>query len=297
VLVDPESHTLRYIDFGSACCLDTWAANKLGYKGQNKGPRSILYCPPEEFVDEEHPYAFDIYAVAVTWLRVVLSDDAVGDEAYNKCQDTESCGLGDEDDLFKWRISVRDFGHDLVEYEEFAASHGSLPFGWYSLFGTSRRGISALRLLSRMMEYKPSDRICAAEALTGPYLNADCEAEAPPALPPASQFSLRSHLHRWKIDKDIHGECKIEDLFTEVVAVELDWPLEIVLEPQVTKKHQLGARVSGAGHSATNVRVGDQLLAIGSVDVENVPFQHIIELLGQWQHEKPISLLLIRDSG
>jgi len=234
----------------------------------------------------------------VTWLRVVLSDDAAaGDDAQNECQDTESCGLGDEDDLFKWRISVRDFGHDLVEYEEFAASHGSLPFGWYSLFGTSRRGISALRLLSRMMEFRPSERICAAEALTGPYLNADCGAEAPPVLPPASQFSLKSHLHRWKVDKDIHGECKIEDLFTEVVAVELDWPLEIVLEPYVAKKQQFGARVSSAGHSATSIRIGDRLLAIGSVDVENVPFQHIIELLGQWQHEKPISLLLIRDAG
>ena len=81
----------------------------------------------------------------------------------------------------------------------------------------------------------------------------------------------------------------------EVVAVELDWPLKIVLEPQVANE-QLGAQVSSAGQPATNVRVGDKLLAIGSVDVENVPFQHIVELLGQWQHEKPISLLLIRDA-
>ena len=39
----PETRTLRIIDFGSACCMNSWTANKPGYKGENKGPRSILY--------------------------------------------------------------------------------------------------------------------------------------------------------------------------------------------------------------------------------------------------------------
>ena len=55
----PKTHTLRLIDFGSACCMSS-GFNKVGYKGENKGPRSIMYCGPEEFVNEDYPYAFDL---------------------------------------------------------------------------------------------------------------------------------------------------------------------------------------------------------------------------------------------
>jgi serine/threonine protein kinase len=83
VLVDSQSHTLRLIDFGSACCMTSettivdWSSSssstttkqqqrRVGYRGDNKGPRSLLYCPPEEFVNEQYPYAFDMYSVAIT---------------------------------------------------------------------------------------------------------------------------------------------------------------------------------------------------------------------------------------
>mmetsp|Transcript_54067 Transcript_54067/g.114828 ORF Transcript_54067/g.114828 Transcript_54067/m.114828 type:complete len:589 (-) Transcript_54067:41-1807(-) len=309
ILVDPETRTLRLIDFGSACCMSSWSTNKLGFKGPNKGPRSILYCAPEEFVDEEHPYAFDLYGVAVTWLRTVLSDDireeveskegdGDADDADAASDDSPSRrGLADLDDLFKWRIAVRDFGHNLVAWEEYAALHDSLPRGWDSLFGSSRDGIQALRLLSNMMSYSPGERISAAEALVGPYLNSGCDADPPPELPPAMPFSVMSHVQRWKKDKEIHdGECRLEDLFTSVVAVELGLPLDLILEPRAGRGVRVKSVTDGTDAARLGLREGDSLLAIGSIDVENEPLEHVVEILGQWTPGKPVPVLLVRDS-
>ena len=245
------------------------------------------YCAPEEFVDEEHPYAFDMYGAATAWLRTVLSEDGH--------EEDDSRGLGDEDDLFKWRLAVRDYGHNLVSWEEYATLHSELPIGWDSLFGSSRSGIQALRLLSNMMSYYPEQRQSAAEALVGPYLNGGCDAEPPPELPPAAPFSIMSHIQRWKKDKEVHdGECRLEDLFTKVVAVELDNTDGLVFG----SKPSGGVEVTGEKSDAPKLDLhsGDSLLAIGSIDVESASIEHIKDLLNQWPEGKPISLLLVRDA-
>ena len=318
-IFSPKTKTLRLIDFGSACDMSGWT-KKAGYRGQNIGPRSILYCAPEEFVNEEYPYAFDIYGIAITWLRTVLAQDGT-----NTTDDMASVGLGDEEQLFRWRISVRDFGHNLISWEEYAEVsvsivkfllvwyaiyvhiannnffyfdaqlHNTLPYGWHSLFGSSREGIHALRLLSSMMSYSPAQRISASEALLGPYLNADCSADAPPDLPPAMPFSLMSHVQRWKKAKEVqYGECRLEDLFTEVVAVELEYPLKINFQKQKDGR----IMVTRIEDDATKMQVqeGDSLLAIGSIDVETASLEHINELLEQWPCTNPVSLLFVRDS-
>jgi len=340
ILVDPKSQTLRLIDLGSACCMSSWNSNKLGFKGSNKGPRSILYCKyqkpwgyhttfvppesinisnlstvlleyvhtkgaPEEFVNEKHPYAFDLYGVAITWLRTVLSEDRYddGEEDNDNNRSGEelvaSFGLADEEDLFKWRLAVRDFGHNLVAWEEYATLHDSLPHGWDSLFGSSRQGVQGLRLLSNMMSYYPNDRMSASECLVGPYLNGDCAASPPPELPPAMPFSIMSHVQRWKKDREVHdGECQLDDLFTKVVAVELGLPLRIVLE---AKEGDVGVRVmdiANDGTDATKLEVnkGDSLLSIASIDVENASIAHVMEILEQWDPDRPVPMLLVRDS-
>lgn len=279
--------------------MSSWTA-RAGYRGQNKGPRSILYCAPEEFVNEEHPYAFDIYGAAITWLRTILAEDGPNDKNHTEKQ--TSFGLGDEEHLFQWRIAVRDFGHNLVAWEEYAVLHDALPYGWDSLFGSSLEGIQALRLLSNMMSYSPAQRMSASEALLGPYLNPGCDAEAPPELPPAMPWSIMSHVQRWKKERKVHslqdGECRLEDLFTEVIAVELGWPLGLELEEQ---KEAGGVVVVGFVDGAENVKItslceGDSLLAIGSIDVERASLEHVNELLQQWPREHPIPLLFVRGS-
>jgi serine/threonine protein kinase len=148
ILVDTQSHTLRLIDFGSACCMTSettivdWSLSsstkkqqrRVGYRGENKGPRSLLYCPPEEFVNEQYPYAFDIYSVAITWLRTVLyNDNDVKSNDNDVDNDVESDDgdasttttttvfekvdmiqdLRNENTLYKWDASTGDMIKDL----------------------------------------------------------------------------------------------------------------------------------------------------------------------------------------
>ena len=282
------------------------------------------YCAPEEFVNEEYPYAFDMYGAAITWIRTVLSDDGhnqgdvVNDEyEYDWTAATKSYGLGNEDELFGWRMDVRNFGHDLVAWEEYATLHDSLPRGWDDLFGSSRRGIRALRLLSNMMDYDPKFRTSAAEALVGPYLNPGCDADPPPELPPAMPYSIMSHIQRWKRDRVVHRECQLEDLFTKVVAIELDLPLSgLSFGPnsELTKRSERsaggriggGVRVNGiigdyvASSSSSRqlglLREGDRLLALGSIDVEDASVDHVMDLLDQWPPQKPVTILVVRDA-
>ncbi|KAL3812013.1 hypothetical protein ACHAXA_001320 [Cyclostephanos tholiformis] len=305
--------------------MNSWTSDKLGYRGENKGPRSILYCAPEEFVDEEHPYAFDMYSAAITWIRMALSDDGhdeelADDEDVNDDDAARSSrGLGNENELFKWRMDVRNFGHDLVAWEEYATLHDSLPHGWDDLFGSSRLGIQALRLLSNMMSYSPEFRMSAAEALVGPYLNPGCDAGPPPELPPAMPYSITSHIQRWKKDREVHGECRLEDLFTTVVAVEIDWPLSGLSFGPVNETAKRSERKAGGGGGGGGVRVnsivsdvgessslsrqlggllreGDRLLAIGSIDVEDASVDHVMDLLDQWPPRKPVAILVVRDA-
>lgn len=294
ILVDPVSNTLKIIDFGSACDMSSWSTNKLGYRGENKGPRSILYCAPEEFVDEKSPYAFDVYSTAITWLRAILSDDNMRSESIALDETEYTYGLGDEENLFQWRIAVRDFGHNLVSWEEYATLHNTLPHGWNALFGSSRQGIQALRLLSNMLSYSPHDRMSASEALLCPYLNQGCDAEAPD-LPPAMPWSVMSHIKRWRMDK-VDDECKIDDLFTKVVAVEVNVK-DLTLR---SKQRGQGAEVATLGGKSNSgeldIHDGDVLLAIGSIDVENSSLEHVNELLQQWPKEKVVPLLLVRDA-
>ena len=297
ILVDPVTHTLRLIDFGSACDMSSWSPQKLGYRGEDKGPRSILYCPPEEFVNPESPYAFDVYSCAITWLRTVLSDDKSEDRESkrNSYEDSEyPYGLACEDHLFQWRIAVRDFGHNLVSWEEWATLHNALPHGWNTLFGKSRKGIQSLRLLSNMMSYHPDHRMSASEALLCPYLNPGCDAEAP-ELPPAMPWSIMSHIQRWKKDKQVHSwqdeECNIDDLFTKVVAVEVN-ATDIIGRLQSNSK---GIEVTAENEQDFWCE-GDLLLAIGSIDVETASLEHVKELIEQWPRNQLIPLLLVRDS-
>ena len=71
--------------------------------------------------NEEYPYAFDIYGAAITWIRIVLSEDRnEDDDAENNVASREgtTLGLGNEDELFQWRIDVRNFGQSKSRITE-----------------------------------------------------------------------------------------------------------------------------------------------------------------------------------
>lgn len=114
-------------------------------------------------------------------------------------------------------------------------------------------------------------------------------------------FSIMSHIQRWKKDKQVHDECRLDDLFTKVVAVELDRPLGLQLCPRGGASENEGVQVEsvadGTAASKQGLREGDSLLAIGPIDVESSSVEHVMELLEQWPTDKPVPLLLVRDNA
>eukprot|EP00547_Thalassionema_nitzschioides_P006052 CAMPEP_0194206988 /NCGR_PEP_ID=MMETSP0156-20130528/5875_1 /TAXON_ID=33649 /ORGANISM="Thalassionema nitzschioides, Strain L26-B" /LENGTH=482 /DNA_ID=CAMNT_0038933657 /DNA_START=71 /DNA_END=1515 /DNA_ORIENTATION=- len=266
LLDDSDGSCLRLIDFGGACDLSSWLHRK-GYRGSERGIRTLLYCPPEEFIELDHPFAFDLYSVATTWLRLVIP------------------GLRQsEDAFFDWRMSVRNARHDISEWHETAALSSSLPDGWEDFFACAQ-GREAWRLLTHMMAYDPAKRPTATDALLGDYINYDCSqhmGKEPPPIP----WSLTSHLEtavdllsqRQHHSKD---ECVISDAhFTYKVEMPVQDALLLVSSrdedgPKRTRNTN-GVKVQDVYANNNDIQVGDQLLEIGPIDVEEFDRTHVL---------------------
>ena len=276
VLVDESTHSLQLIDFGSAADIGNWISKK-GYRGDEKGARSILYCAPEEFIEKEHPYAFDVYSVAVTWLRIMIP------------------GLRlTEDDFFNFRMSIRNERHDLSLWHEKATLSDTLPAGWEQFFGCTE-GRQAWRLLRSMMYYNPSKRPSASECLLRTYMNPMCTASKRPG-PPAVPWSFTSHLEKWNHhQKEKEEGCVIpEELYGRVISVELKLPLKIHFEKLreplhglVVSGHGYGNEMGQTNHNKNDdeselLHIGDTLLAIGPMDVDDWNVDHVHKVLRQW---------------
>ena len=279
ILIDEQSHCIRLIDFGSACDMSSWLERK-GYRGAERGVRTLLFCAPEEFVEAEHPYAFDVYSAAITWLRCVMP------------------GLRQsEDALFDWRLDVRDQKHDLEGWqEETVLSAGDLPEGWEELFACPE-GREAERLLKELMRYEPERRPTATDALMSSYLNPDCSSPMNQPEPPPVPWSLTSHIESLSMMQRPQDECALSDAFfgqTITCQVELPLPLEesgLVLADRPPS----GVVVSQVAPEAAGdacIEVGDRLLEIGVIDVEDADKVHVEKIIRRWP--KPTLQLQLR---
>ena len=178
--------------------------DRRGYRGENKGVRNLLYCAPEEFVEVDHPYAFDIYSVAACWLRIMIP------------------GLrSSEDDFFNFRTDVRDCRHDLQAWHDAIIDQEvdttiKVPYGWEEFFHSSSEGEDAFDLLNRMMQYRPENRPSASEALLQPYLNPACMEPKRP-IPPARPWSLTSHIEKFFEEQSLSDKdnCEIPEWFLD----------------------------------------------------------------------------------
>jgi len=173
LLVDEAQHHVRLIDFGASCDVAGWLT-KRGLR-PDRTPCTVLWCAPEQFVDEKHPYAYDVYSAALVWLSVAVPRLGESEEA-----------------LYDLRMEFRDSSHDLYAWRRASASP---PAGWEETFGwrgdeAQLKAVTdevdevdeymlgeeerAWRLLTVMLALDPAKRPSAAEALLGPYLNSDC---------------------------------------------------------------------------------------------------------------------------
>jgi len=263
ILIDEEAGGIRLIDFGSACDMSSWLERK-GYRGAERGIRTLLYCAPEEFVEAEHPYAFDVYSAAITWLRCVIP------------------GLRkSEDALFDVRCAIRDKRHDMEAWqEETCLSGNELPDGWETFFACPQ-GREAERLLKEMLRYEPARRPTATDALMSPYLNPECSSQPQPEPPPVP-WSLTSHIERLSMMQRPQEECELSDaFFGETIICQIDLPLvdRLVLADR-SPSGVVVAQV--APELGEHIEVGDRLLEIGVIDVEDADKVHVDKILRRW---------------
>ena len=187
LLVDAVSGSLVLIDWGSACEMGSWTWSHTGYEA-TRTPASVLYCPPEQLIDPSAPYAYDLYSAGLIFLRASVS------------------GLGaSEEALLAMRLQLRDLRHDPDAWLLRAAAQApanadgsgvdcSLPDGWEAAFGPAlaEPPSAAWALLRQLVAFEPSQRISAAEALVGRYLNADCSVAVGPEIAAPRPWSLEA---------------------------------------------------------------------------------------------------------
>ena len=172
VLLDPQhpscAQRLRLIDMGSAAQVDGCSALD-GLLGRCTGfdagrsPCSPLFAPPEGFLAPHAPYAFDVYSIGLTFLRLAwpaLRTDA----ALRSFRDELERGAGG--DLQAWlrtQLGTTALPPDLV------ASLGAFP-------GSDP---SALALVRAMLSTDPARRPAVDACLQHPYVAAAAAAPAP----------------------------------------------------------------------------------------------------------------------
>ena len=246
-----------------------------GYRGAERGIRTLLYCAPEEFIEGDHPYAFDVYGVAITWLQLVIP------------------GLQTAEALFEWRVAIRDERHDLEAWQENTVLHDKpLPEGWEEFFACSE-GREAWRLVVNLLQNDPAQRPSASDALMSPYLNPYCDEESRPEPPPVP-WSLTSHLEALLMQQQSDDDddiCVISDaLYGSTISVEIpvDELHTLVLIDDTNNNG--GVVIDGDGSEedgscwVDNARIcgGDRLLEIGPIDVEKSDLHHIQTIVKQW---------------
>ena len=303
LLVDPASHTLRLIDFGSACEIGGWFTQR-GFQA-DRGPCSVLYCAPEQLVRQEAPYAFDVYSCGIVWLRTLVP------------------GLRDsEESLFNWRLAVRDRvvsarkhgAHGIDEWRAaaLAAEGGAeVPAGWGQLFDGGDESRHAWRLLRHLLAHEPTERPGAAEALQSEFVNPGCT--APPLAPAAVRpWSLEALQRAEPEECHIVEEAEEGEVVGRRLSIELPLPpgIRLAAAEQVEGKEVEGKEVEGkegvhrhaaeraeggggvvvaevvaggAAERSGSVRVGDLLLAIGGADTQHMAPEEATALLTHWR--------------
>ena len=294
LLVDPSSHTLRLIDFGSACEIGGWFTRR-GFEA-DRGPCSVLYCAPEQLVCQEAPYAFDVYSCAIVWLRTLLPGLRESEEA-----------------LFNWRLAVRDRvvsarrhgAHAIDEWRAAALAgegEAEVPAGWGQLFDGSEEAAHAWELLRHLLAHEPTDRAGAAEALQSEFVNPACT--APPLAPAAARPWSLEALQRAPPD-----ECHVVEAAEEGEASGRRLSIELPLPPGIrlaaaeeaageagkAGEAEAGAAerrrglvvaevvAGGPADRSGSVRVGDLLLAIGEADTQHMAPEEATALLAHWR--------------
>lgn len=157
-------------------------------------------------------------------------------------------------------------------------------------------------VLTQMMAYDPAKRPTATDALLGAYLNHDCSqlmGKKPPPIP----WSLTSHLETAVllsqharngeecVISDAHFTYKVDDVSIQN-AVSLFHQDDQQDSQKKKEQTSNGVKVTAKSKLNNDIQLGDELLEIGPIDVEEFDRKHVIAILQAWP--RPTASLLFR---
>ena len=295
-LPSPPS-SLKLIDMGSCafadgCTIVDLTLNRCTDLDPNTSPCSPIYAPPEQFADESHPWAFDVYSCAVCYLRLCLpslrSDEGLDAfRAELSAAGTGGAAAGGElGDLRLWvreKLGATALNPEFVESLSLAFPGDSLALVGAMLRPDPSRRPSIESLLAHPFLADAYDWAAAAAAGAAVAGGTDDDG-ATVAQPEGRNAALPVGRPRWLDDLLEGEECEIgSSAFYETterplaIRVTLTPPLGLLLEESPPEERAArGAKLSvsevlegSAAALSDVVRPGDRLVRIGSASVRD----------------------------
>lgn len=234
---------------------------------------------------------YDVYAVAIVWLRIVIP------------------ALSSQRELHAFRTAVdREHGSRLTDWveshcasssssvrqampDDMTASAQRMWQQWVAFFARGEHGRLAWRLLNKMMDSNPNTRIDADTALADPYLGGCGAAQRSAGVALAENTACAGSFSCYHTDglvTDAAEECALAHEEAELQSITLPVAthgllLQASLPTSATRVMVADVAAGGAAQASGMVRKGDELLAIGPLDVSERPLDEIHELLNSWR--------------
>lgn len=312
VLVDGTS--LRLIDMGSCAQLEGCPALErasacLGYDA-SRSPCTPEYAAPEKFVDPLYPWAFDVYSIAITLLKLCWpllrapTDGAVLG-AGSAVDDTKGA-LG----LTRFREQLERSGHDLDAWLRIglgetaldpllSASLDALPAGDASLLAMPRA-----MLVSEAARRPSIDALlthpCLSGNAAGGATNSGASASGKEAKLFFSPSALNVQLEGFEPDGCVLPAWAVEE-HPIALSVRLQPPLGLLLGELRAGGVTLDGFVEGLASAAAReaLRIGDRLVRIEHTPVRRASVEQISALISARSRGGKDAVLLTfeRDCG
>lgn len=261
--------SVKLIDLGSAVSLEgcglferMWGGCELDALST---PCSPVYSPPERFADTEHPFAFDVFAAAVCFLRLAWP-----------------AALRTEEATEEWRAELAAAGGDLERWLRTRVRATAVPEAWLdSLAAFPAADAAAFAVLRSMLHPDPAFRPSVDAVLAHPFLSPPgC---APAAVTPAPR---RTDTDARLLERLLSVECRLPGYAVSErplsVRVALRRPLGLVLG-EVGRADGGGVTIDEilpGGHAAGSaLRVGDRLVIVGERSLRGATYEESIAAL------------------
>ncbi|KAL1495982.1 hypothetical protein AB1Y20_014622 [Prymnesium parvum] len=276
--------SLYLIDMGSCAqmggctLLDGWMGKCAGYDASHS-PCSPLFAPPEQFIDPQHPFAFDVYSIAITFLRLSWPS-LLRTDAQLRTFRRRLAAAGTFEEWLRRELSATAVSPSVAEALEVFPGSEVDP------------------LQAAMLRTDPGRRPPVSSLLVHPFVSS-----TPPASSELKQSDMQPSV-ALELSQLLGAEgCVLPVLEVEErhlsISVELQKPLGILLgEDDAPTASVLRVAVDellegGSAMACGELQVGDRLVSVDGIPVRGAPLSQVMGLIERARSK--VALLFERD--